>query len=283
MTEQPDAEKVEDDRPRDGSSGGDIAGAEPDLRTVMSGGTVRRVVAPAEQVETGEVEQRPGSPPRSPQGGQQSPDRVDGEVKRKLPPVWPGDEKKAWFRRERGLPPLPPESSTRVNPRDLPTPLADIPTRGRAFGIGFVLPSAVTLLFPVSALLLVVPIVVANLFLYRRGQDVGAAMFRLRVVRENGDVAGFFHMAVRSAASGISLLAFGAGFWGVFSDSDFRTWHDKWLGTYVVKDAEEYNTRNRSSSNLARRLFWVVLFFAAAMIFLFLQFALSTNGTTPAA
>ena len=182
-----------------------------------------------------------------------------------------------------GLPPLPPKPSIAFNPRDLPTPLADVPTRGRAFGIGFVLPAAMILLFPLLLLLFAVPVIVANLFLYRRGQDVGAVLFRLRVVRENGDVAGFFHMAVRSAAAGIGLLALGAGFWGAFSDPSVRTWHDKWLGTYVVKDAEEYNTRNRSSSDLARRLFWVILFFTAALVFLYLQFAVSANGTAPAA
>jgi hypothetical protein len=104
-----------------------------------------------------------------------------------------------------------------------------------------------------------------DLVLYRRGQDVGAVIFRLRVVRENGDVAGFYTMWVRSMASIISLLAFGAGYWTAFADPHFRTWHDKWLGTYVVKDSEEYETRKRSNSASAFNWFWVTLLIVVAL------------------
>lgn len=290
--------KDEEKRPRDSTGDEEghaadhetgVAGTEPDLRSIMSGDTRRRVLAPEPPVEIGDSAQesqrpeqrRPDSPRRVPPDGKQRPDRpVDGGVQ-KLPPVWPGDEKKDWFRRERGLPPLPAETSESIDPNDLPTPLADIPTRGRAYGVAALLPAVILLLFPLLALLVVLPISIANLVLFRRGQDIGAVLFGLRVVRENGDVAGFFQMAVRSAAAGISLLALGAGFWAAFSDPNFRTWHDRWLGTYVVKDAKEYNTRKRSSSPTARRWFWVILFLTIALSILIAMYDVPVTETTP--
>ena len=96
-------------------------------------------------------------------------------------------------------------------------------------------------------------------------------LFGLRVVRDNGDVAGFYHMFVRNAASLVSLLAAGAGFWTAYSDPERRTWHDRWLKTYVVKDSSEYRNRKRSSSEIAFSWFWIIMLLSIAvtvMVFL---------------
>jgi uncharacterized RDD family membrane protein YckC len=84
-------------------------------------------------------------------------------------------------------------------------------------------------------------------------------------------VAGFFHMWTRNLASVISALALGAGFWTAYSDPERRTWHDKMMGTYVVKDDAEYNLKPRSSSPAARSWFWIsILLFVVAPALIYL-------------
>jgi uncharacterized RDD family membrane protein YckC len=196
----------------------------------------------------------------------------------KLPPVWPGDEKQPWFRRERGLPPLPEEK--KLGPGDFPTSLAPPQIRARAWGLGYGFP-IVAISFPIYALALIGLVALAiNIGFFYRGQDTGSRVFKTRVLRENGDVAGFFHMWTRAFASVISLLAFGAGFWTALSDPDSRTWHDKWLKTYVVMDSEEYQTRKRSSSGAASNWFWItlLLFIVAPALLAILT---SASGSSP--
>jgi len=95
------------------------------------------------------------------------------------------------------------------------------------------------------------------LFLFQRGQDVGARLLGLRVVRDTGEIAGFYHMWTRGLASIISFLAIGAGFWTAYSDPDNQTWHDKWMGTYVVKTGPEVDDLPGTSSSTANVVFWV--------------------------
>jgi len=217
--------------------------------------------------------ERPSRRADHPRGGDQP----------KLPPVWPGDEDQPWFRRERGLPPAPgsPQRDSdysRVDPEELPTALADIPARGRAWGVTVLLPNVIGFI-PTIGLIFSVVFLIPNLFLFRQGQDVGAVLFRLRVLRENGDVAGFFQMFVRNAASNISLLLLGAGYLSAFSDPLRRTWHDRWLGTYVVKDSPEYRSRRRSSSEMAFNWFWVIiLLLIAASVLYALSLPLPTEA-----
>lgn len=183
----------------------------------------------------------------------------------KLPPVWPGDENQEWFRRERGMPPLPEEK--KLGYGDFPTEPALPQMRARAWGVAYGLAFGMlltTFLSPFGFLLLL-----ANVFFFHRGQDVGSLIFKTRVLRENGDVAGFFHMWTRAFASIVSLLAFGAGFWTALSDPEGRTWHDKWTKTYVVLDSDEYRNRKRSSSSASASWFWITfLVFIAAPILL---------------
>lgn len=278
MTEQ----RGEENLPRDGE-----AGPEPDLRSIMSGGTRRATPWQEPQPPAPPGDAAPSAPDDD-DAQRQPRHRVERlgrpfEEQAKPPPVWPGDEDQPWFRRERGLPPISEGyEAPALNPEDFPTPLADIPTRGRAFGVGVLLPNIIGLI-PTIGFIVGTIVFVANLLLYRQGQDVGAAIFRLRVVRDNGDVAGFFQMWVRSMASIVSLLALGAGFWTAFSDPYFRTWHDKWLGTYVVKDSEEYKTRKRSSSETARRWFWITLLLFIAISVLLTLASVPPTDTTPAA
>jgi len=105
-----------------------------------------------------------------------------------------------------------------------------------------------------------------SLFLFRRGQDVGARIVGLRVVRDTGELAGFYHMWTRGLASIISFMVIGAGYWTAYSDNDKQTWHDKWLGTYVVKAGPEVDTLPGTSSDAAKMWFWISLVFGALLI-----------------
>jgi uncharacterized RDD family membrane protein YckC len=114
-----------------------------------------------------------------------------------------------------------------------------------------------------------------TLMLYRRGQDVGARLLGLRVVRDTGEVAGFYHMWTRGLASIISFLAIGAGFWTAYSDADNQTWHDKCMGTYVVKAGPEVDDLPGTSSPTAVAWFWGSLVFGIALIVMALALGVS--------
>lgn len=107
-----------------------------------------------------------------------------------------------------------------------------------------------------------------TLTLYKRGQDIGARILGLRVIRDTGELAGFYHMWTRTLASLISLLAVGAGFWTAYSERDRRTWHDKWLGTYVVKSGPEVDELPATSSSAAKTWFWISIAFSGALLVL---------------
>lgn len=96
-----------------------------------------------------------------------------------------------------------------------------------------------------------------TLILFQRGQDVGARLVGLRVVRNTGEIAGFYHMWTRGLASIISFIVIGAGFWTAYSDRDKRTWHDKMLGTYVVKAGPDVDNLPGTSSSAAKSWFWI--------------------------
>jgi uncharacterized RDD family membrane protein YckC len=126
-------------------------------------------------------------------------------------------------------------------------------------------------------------LLVANAALYRQGQDIGALLFRMRVLRDNGDVAGFYVMWARAFASLVSLLPLGAGYWSIFSDPrNGRTWHDRWMGTYVVKDAPEYRERVRSNSDAAKKWFWITLMLLVAMVLVVVLAYASAEPGAPA-
>jgi len=110
---------------------------------------------------------------------------------------------------------------------------------------------------PVLGCILSVGAFIWSMSLYRRGQDIGAYIVGLRVVRDTGELAGFYHMWTRGLGSIISFLAIGAGFWTAYSDPDRQTWHDKWMGTYVVKAGPDVDGLPGTSSPTAKAWFWV--------------------------
>ncbi len=101
-------------------------------------------------------------------------------------------------------------------------------------------------------------------------------MLGLRVVRDTGELAGFFHMWTRQLAAILSFLALGAGYWTAFSDPRRRTWHDKMLGTYVVVDRPELNALAGTSSSAAIVWFWISV--AAAVVFFFIATSVATSA-----
>ena len=143
--------------------------------------------------------------------------------------------------------------------------LADMGTRTAAFALNGFVPSLLGLI-PFLGVLIQVGWAIASLIFYQRGQDVGAKMLKIRVMRSNGDVAGFYHMWTRSLASLISFFVFLAGYWTAYGDAENRTWHDKMLDTYVIKDNEAAAGRPGTSSSAAKAWFWGSLIFVVALI-----------------
>jgi hypothetical protein len=108
-----------------------------------------------------------------------------------------------------------------------------------------------------------------TLWKYQRGQDIGASIMGVRVMRSNGEVAGFYHMWARNLASIVSQVAFMAGYWTALFDAQHRTWHDKWLDTYVIVDNPKAARRPGTSSPKTKQLFWpsvVVLVVTASLL-----------------
>ncbi len=118
-----------------------------------------------------------------------------------------------------------------------------------------------------------------NWSMFRRGSTIGLKITGARIMRENGDVSGFFHTSVRGVASTISLIPLGLGFWWAFWDPKRQTWHDKLLGTYVLRDSPELALRRGSSSTVAVALFWVLAIVAIALTLTFAIFFLITVRT----
>ncbi len=147
-------------------------------------------------------------------------------------------------------------------PVDL-TKLADMGTRTGAFflNIGLGLPGLIPGIGQVYSL----GLWVFTLVLYAQGQDPAAKILKLRIVRGNGDVAGWFQTAVRYMASIISFIVVGAGFWTAYSHPQRRTWHDIMLDTYVLVDSPELASRPRTSSTGAVTAFWIVVGVAIAL------------------
>ncbi len=118
--------------------------------------------------------------------------------------------------------------------------------------------------FVVDIILQAIPYVnfviqIINWVKYRRGSTIGLGLAGARIVRENGDLSGFYHTSVRSFASALSMIPLGLGFWWAFWDSRRQTWHDKMLHTYVLRNTPELEGRMGSSSDTAKTIFWVFL------------------------
>jgi len=74
-------------------------------------------------------------------------------------------------------------------------------------------------------------------FLAWRGATVGYIVVGLRCVRVNGEALTWQYAIARTVASILSLLPLGLGFFWAAQDPAHQTWHDKIVGTVVLKIA----------------------------------------------
>ncbi|MFQ5861429.1 MAG: RDD family protein, partial [Dehalococcoidia bacterium] len=107
------------------------------------------------------------------------------------------------------------------------------------------------------------------------GDTIGLKLAGARIVRENGDLSGFFHTFVRSMAASLSALPLGLGYWWAFWDPWRQTWHDKIMHTYVLRNTDELASRPGSSSGAAVAWFWVLLLLPIVLFFLFVMIVLA--------
>lgn len=74
------------------------------------------------------------------------------------------------------------------------------------------------------------------LTLFAKGTTPGKSMLGMRVVKEDGHVAGFGTMLVREwIGKAISGMLLSLGFLWILFDRDRQGWHDKLVSTYVVE------------------------------------------------
>lgn len=74
------------------------------------------------------------------------------------------------------------------------------------------------------------------LMLFASGTTPGKKMLGMRVIKENGQNAGFGAMLIREwIGKLISGMIFSLGFLWILFDRDRQGWHDKLVSTYVVE------------------------------------------------
>lgn len=73
-----------------------------------------------------------------------------------------------------------------------------------------------------------------GLFWTRRGQTLGMAAWRMKIVKVDGSRLTWLDVFKRLGAATLSLLPFGLGYFWLWIDRDRLTWHDRWTGTRVV-------------------------------------------------
>jgi uncharacterized RDD family membrane protein YckC len=82
--------------------------------------------------------------------------------------------------------------------------------------------------------LLIVIVIFFGSFWTRRGQTLGMAAWRLKLLRIDGSLPGWGDTLRRLAGACVSWLALGLGYWWIWIDRDRLAWHDRWSGTRVV-------------------------------------------------
>lgn len=91
---------------------------------------------------------------------------------------------------------------------------------------------------PVLAGLVLLGYVIWALVLFTKGQTPGKQLLKLRVIRENGQRAGFGTMLLRELIGKlISAFIFMLGFIWILIDKDNQGWHDKLASTFVVQES----------------------------------------------
>ena len=76
-----------------------------------------------------------------------------------------------------------------------------------------------------------------SLILFAKGTTIGKKLLSMRVVKEDGEQAGFWTMLLRECiGKNISALILWLGFLWVLFDKENQGWHDKLMSTYVVSE-----------------------------------------------
>ena len=78
-----------------------------------------------------------------------------------------------------------------------------------------------------------------GLFWTRRGQTLGMAAWRMRLVKADGSRLTWTDVLKRLGAATVSLLPVGLGYFWLWIDRDGLTWHDRWTGTRVVVEPKK--------------------------------------------
>ena len=73
-----------------------------------------------------------------------------------------------------------------------------------------------------------------GLFWTKRGQTLGMAAWRLRLVKADGSQLLWTDVLKRLGGAVVSFLPAGLGYFWLWIDRDRLTWHDRWTGTRVV-------------------------------------------------
>jgi uncharacterized RDD family membrane protein YckC len=73
-----------------------------------------------------------------------------------------------------------------------------------------------------------------GVFWTRRGQTLGMAAWRMRIIKADGSPLTWLDTLKRLGAATISLLPLGLGYFWLWIDRDHLTWHDRWTATRVV-------------------------------------------------
>lgn len=92
------------------------------------------------------------------------------------------------------------------------------------------------------------------------GRTPGKLVFRMRVINEDGGIAGFNVMLLREfVCKAVSGFLFGLGFLWIIFDRDSQGWHDKMIRTYVI-ECVDGETANYSAKffNIFRSAFYNV-------------------------
>ena len=176
----------------------------------------------------------------------------------------------AWYN-ERG--------GSRAEARGQAVDYSDLASWGQRVG-AFLLNTLIGVLgsIPAIGFLISLAFLILTWILYRRGQDVGARLAGVRVVRDTGELAGFFHMWSRNLASILSFLPLGAGYWTAFFDRNRQTWHDKIMRTYVVRNSPDLEDLPGTSSAGAVAWFWISLVVGVGLVVIVFAVAASLAG-----
>lgn len=80
----------------------------------------------------------------------------------------------------------------------------------------------------------------SSIYLWTKGTTPAKRLLGMNVVDENGDPPGFFRMAFRETIGKmISWAFFGLGILSVATNDENRGWHDRWAGTWVVREDDD--------------------------------------------